>query len=89
MRHAGMQVVQDGECCTHFRSRASAALQDGCKMAARWAGLRGRLRVGLWLSRCSGASHVAGRTSGAYCRRAGAASATTRGVPTQKIVADE
>ena len=55
MRRAGVPMVQDEVCVAGFRRRTDAALQDRCKMAARWAGLRGRLVCAVWARTLFGA----------------------------------
>ena len=60
-----MPIVQDMECVTGLQRLVTAALQDRCKMDARWDGLHGTLGCGLWARTLFGASVVTRGTTGA------------------------
>ena len=64
-RRPGMPMVQDMECVTGMQRLATAALQDRCKINARWDGLRGTLGCGLWARTLFGASVVTWGTTDA------------------------
>ena len=64
-RRPGMPIVQDMECVTGMQRLGTAALQDRCKMNARWDGLRGTMGCELRVRTCLSAPVVLRGTTGA------------------------